>query len=85
MSITSKFAESFNPKTVSHVVWLGQFFEFAETLSTKRNNIDTFINTNPMGVVVKQDEMLEWVQIHFVLAMKYTQAVLKGEAFVPRS
>ncbi len=84
MSITSKFVEKFDPSNAAHVLWLSKFFDFAETLATKRNNIDDFINTNPMGIVVKQEEMLEWVQIHFTVAMKYSQAVLKGSAFVPK-
>lgn len=85
MTLTSRFADSFDPSKAAHVVWLSKFFEFAETLASKRNNIDTFINTNPMGITVKQEEMLEWVQVHFTLAMKYSQAVLKGKAYVPPS
>lgn len=84
-TITSKFTEAFDPASASHVVWLGKFFTFAETLGSKRNNIDDFINTNPMGIKVKQEEMLEWVQIHFMLGMKYAQAVLKQQAYIPPS
>jgi hypothetical protein len=82
-SVTSRFAKVFDPSNASHVVWLGKFFDFAENLATKRLDIDTFLNSNPMGVVVARSEMLEWVQIHFTLAMKYTQAVFKGTAIIP--
>lgn len=84
MTLSSQFADKFDPSNAAHVIWLSKFFDFAENLATKRSNIDSFINTNPMGIIVKQDEMLEWVQIHFVLGMKYSQAVLKGKAFIPR-
>lgn len=84
-TITSRFIEAFDPKCSSHVVWLGKFYDFAETLGSKRGNIDDFINSNPMGIKVKQEEMLEWVQIHFMLAMKYAQAVLRKNAYVPSS
>lgn len=84
-TITSRFVDAFDPSSVSHVAWLGKFFTFAETLGAKRGNIDEFINSNPMGITVKQEEMLEWVQIHFMLGMKYSQAVLKQKAYVPRS
>lgn len=82
-SVTSKFAKEFDPSKVSHVVWLGKFFDFAENLATKRLDIDTFLNSNPMGVAVAKSEMLDWVQIHFTLAMKYSQAVFKNTAIIP--
>lgn len=83
MTLSSRFVDSFDPSKATHVIWLSKFFDFAENLASQRGNIDSFINTNPMGIVVKHDEMLEWVHIHFVLAMKYSQAVLKGSAFIP--
>ena len=83
MSVTSKFANSFDSSNKAHVLWLSKFFDFAENLATKRPNIDSFLNSNPMGIVVKQEEMLDWVQIHFMVSMKYAKDVLVGKAFIP--
>jgi hypothetical protein len=83
VSVTSKFAKDFDPSKAIHVAWLGKFFDFAENLATKRLDIDTFLNSNPMGIIVSKGEMLDWVQIHFTLSMKYAQAVFKGTAIIP--
>jgi hypothetical protein len=79
-TITSKFSTQFDPSNLTHVIWLGKFFEFTETLAEKRNKIDDFLNSNPMGITVKSEEMMDWVQIHFIISMKYAQAVFKGTA-----
>jgi hypothetical protein len=41
------------------------------------------INENPMKIEVKHVEALEWPNIHFIICMKYTKAVLSGRAFIP--
>jgi len=48
---------------------------------TMRFNLDELVNTNPMGV--KMTNGVEWVFIHFSLAMSYTKAALEGLAWVP--
>lgn len=83
MSITSKFANQFDPTNSSHVIWLSKFFDFAENLATKRLDIESVFKANPMGIVVKREEMIDWVHIHFTVSVKYAQAVLKGKAFIP--
>lgn len=81
---TDRFAKAFNPQNMTHVMWLSKFFEYAEKLDDRSTvDIGTFINTNPMGLTLKKEEMLDWVHIHFILGMKYAQNVLKGTAFVP--
>lgn len=81
-SPTDRFAKAFNPQNASHVQWLSKFFDYAENLNSSTVDIATFINTNPMGVILKKEEMLDWVHIHFILGMKYAQYVLKGQAFI---
>lgn len=83
MSVTSKFANAFDSTNSAHVIWLSKFFDFAENIATKRPDVDSFINSNPMGIVVKKEEMLDWVQIHFMVSMKYARDVLNGKAFIP--
>lgn len=79
-TVTSKFSSQFDPSNLTHVIWLSKFFDFTENLATKRNSIDDFLNSNPMGIVVSKEEMMDWVQIHFIISMKYAQAVFKGKA-----
>jgi len=63
---------------------LAKFYEYARNLATNREPIDEFINTNPMGQKIQKDEVLDWIHIHFALAMKYADEVLKGKAWVPQ-
>ena len=83
MSVTSKFAKEFDPTKSEHVRWLVKFFDFSENLATKRLDIESVLGTNPMKIHVKKEEMIDWVQIHFMVSMKYANAVLKGSAFIP--
>ena len=39
------------------------------------------VNNNPFGIKMKNP--MEWAQSHFQLCMKYSQAVLRGVAFIP--
>jgi hypothetical protein len=50
-------------------------------VNMEKVNLQKVVNSNPMKV--KVSDMMEWAFIHFQLALKYTQAVLKCEAFVP--
>ena len=79
---TSQFAEKFNPVDKTHVMWLKKMGEMMETLDPeKRMDLTRLVNLNPMNVTMNNP--LDWVFIHFSLAMKYTKAVLSGEAWVP--
>lgn len=82
-TVTKRFIDAFDTSNKVHVKWLKKFFDFAENLATSRKPIDEFINTNPMGIKVSQSEIIEWIHIHFSLAMKYSKDVLLGKAFVP--
>ena len=79
---TNLFAEKFNPEDKTHVMWLKKMGELMETLDpAKRMDLTKLVNLNPMGVTMKNP--LDWVFIHFSLAMKYTKAVLNGDGWVP--
>ena len=41
------------------------------------------MNTNPMEVKMSENDIMDIVFIQFSLAMKYTKAILDGEAWVP--
>jgi len=53
-----------------------------EMMSKKVNIVDV-INSNPMGVEITESDIMDIVFIQFSLAMKYTKAILDGEAWVP--
>jgi len=80
MSVTSRFTDKFDSTNKEHVLWLKKFFDFGKNMS----NIESFINTNPMGVILTKDEMIQWVHVHFALSMKYARDVLDLRAWVPQ-
>jgi hypothetical protein len=41
------------------------------------------VNDNP--IVASKVDMVEWAFTHFQIAMKYSQAVLRGTAFIPKT
>jgi len=84
MSVTERFKNAFDSSNRTHVLWLGKFFEYAKNIGSTKTPIDDFINTNPMGVHFEKSELLDWIHVHFVLAMKYSQDVLAGTAWTPK-
>lgn len=73
---------TFDPKNESHVMWLKAVDDaMHSSVNMEKVNLQKVVNSNPMNV--KVSDMMEWAFIHFQLALKYTQAVLKCEAFVP--
>lgn len=81
-SVTSRFLKAFVATNESHVKWLQKMTLLAENLGLQQKIIDD-INTNPMKIKLSNLEALDWPHIHFVLAMAYAKAVLKGEAYIP--
>ena len=84
-SVTSRFLKVFDAKNESHVKWLQKMTLLAEKLGdvNLQQKIVEDINANPMKIKLSNLEALDWPHIHFVLAMSYAKAVLKGEAFIP--
>lgn len=85
MTITSDFYKAFDPENKSHVKWLKRMFGVSEQMHDLSKHITLLaeINENPMKIEVKHAEALEWPNIHFIICMKYTKAVLSGRAFIP--
>ena len=52
-------------------------------MMSKKVNIMHIINSNPMQVKMSEKDIMDIVFIQFSLAMKYTKAILDGEAWVP--
>ena len=80
--IANTFVSTFNPAEKTHVLWLKRMNREMEKMDmTAKFNLVEMVNSNPMDV--KMTNGLDWVFIHFSLAMAYTKAVLEGKAWVP--
>lgn len=78
-TITKKFSSAFDPKNSSHVVWFRDLHQ--GTLNEK--SVDKILDANPFGIQLSKKEYLEWVNIQFIIGMKYATSVLEGKAWVP--
>jgi hypothetical protein len=78
-TITKKFSSAFDAKNESHVLWFKSLHQ--GTLNEK--SVDKILDANPFGIKVSKKECLEWVNIQFIIGMKYATSVLDGKAWVP--
>jgi hypothetical protein len=78
------FVQKFDPTNKEHVLWLQNIDEVMVKVSDPtKGGKDMFktVNENPFGI--KLENPIEWAQAHFQLCMKYSQAVLRGIAYIP--
>ena len=85
MTVIQECKNAFDAKNQEHVMWLKKVQEaVAETsMSTTKSQLPNLINQNPMKVKFQANDMMDWVHVHFALAMLYTKSVLNGEAWIP--
>lgn len=79
------FVSKFDPTNESHVLWLQKVDDAMGNIVNNAKSIDIvqIVNDNPYDCKIKTP--LDFAEIHFQLAMKYSQAVLRGSAFIPES
>ena len=79
------FVKGFECKNETHVMWLKKVGGAMARATGGGDKVDIIgiVNDNPIEGNPKLDIPMDWAYIHFQLAMKYTNAVLNGEAFVP--
>ncbi|MBT5122732.1 MAG: hypothetical protein HOM38_08410 [Euryarchaeota archaeon] len=79
------FVKGFECQNESHVMWLKKVGGAMARATGGGDKVDIIgiVNDNPIEGNPKMDNPMDWAYIHFQLAMKYTNAVLNGEAFVP--
>ena len=82
-NIAQRFAEKFQPQQESHVLWMKRVMTSLNEMMSKKVNILNIMNVNPMQVKMSENDIMDIVFIQFSLAMKYTKAILDGEAWVP--
>ena len=79
-SIVTKF----DPSKEEHILWLQKVdTAMVGITEQKKIHLDKIVNDNP--IVTSKVDMVEWAFTHFQIAMKYTQAVLRGTAFIPKT
>ena len=81
--IAQRFAGQFQPQQESHVLWMKRVMTSLNEMMSKKVNILNIMNVNPMQVKMSENDIMDIVFIQFSLAMKYTKAILDGEAWVP--
>ena len=78
------FVKNFDCKNEKHVMWLKEVGAGMAKVSTgERYDISKIVNNNPLTGNPKMSNPMDWAYIHFQLAMKYTNAVLNCDAFIP--
>jgi hypothetical protein len=78
-TITKKFSAAFDATNEKHAKW----FHSLHVATINEKSVDLILYDNPFGITVSKKECLEWVNIQFILAMKYSISVLEGHAWVP--
>ena len=80
----AQFVKNFDCNNESHAMWLKDVGgTMAKSMGGDRIDIIQVVNNNPLPTKPKVDNPMDWAYVHFQLCMKYANAVLNGEAFVP--
>lgn len=75
---------SFDSNDESHVTWLKDVgVVMTQITNGEKVDIIKTVNNNPLPGAPTMENVVEWPFIHFQLAMKYANAVLNCDAFIP--
>lgn len=78
-----EFVKNFDCKNKDHVEWLREIGQaMAKITDGEKMDIVAKANANPMGAFLTQPA--EFAYVHFQLCMKYANAVLACDAYVPQ-
>jgi len=81
-----EFVKNFNSNSEADVMWLKRVGEITvKSMEGSRVDISKVINDNPIKGNPKMSNPIDWAYVHFQLCMKYANAVLNEDAFVPGS
>jgi hypothetical protein len=81
----SGFVTAFNCKNEAHVLWLKKIgAEMTRAVNGEKVDIIKTIESNPLDNVPKMTNPADFAYIHFQLSMKYANAVLNNDAFIPQ-
>jgi hypothetical protein len=80
------FVRSFDCKNEEHIMWLKKLGEdTSKSISGEKVNLTKTINNNPLPGKPSMENVMDFAYVHFQLCMKYTNAVLSGNAFIPKT
>jgi hypothetical protein len=79
------FVRNFDCNDEKTVMWLRDV-GLAMTKVTNNEKVDiiSIVNTNPIKGKPTMTNVADWAFIHFQLTMKYANAVLNCDAFIPK-
>lgn len=79
------FVKGFDCKNEHQVMWLQKVGRIM-VQATDGKNVDIIrcVNENPIEGKPQLNNVLDWAYTHFQLTMKYANAVLNGQAFIPK-
>ena len=82
--MATEFVKPFDCKNEAHVMW---FKSLGETMvkslnGDKKINMAAAIDENPLPGKPRVQNVMDFPYVHFQLAMKYSTAVLNGDAFI---
>ena len=72
----------FDPTNKEHAEWLKREGDSFKKSMREKHDFMADVNNNP--VTDEKIKPQDWAQLHFVLAMKYTDAVFDGTAYIPK-
>lgn len=75
-------ALKFDPSKKEHAEWLKSAGDSFKQSMRGKCDFMAVVNKNPISE--EEIKPQEWAQLHFVLAMKYTDAVFDGTAYIPK-
>ena len=79
------FVRSFDCKNEDHAMWLKKIGGvMAKSMSGDRIDVLGAINDNPLPGKPTIENPIDFAYVHFPLCMKYANAVLSGDALVPK-
>ena len=82
----ANFVKSFDCKDEKHALWLKHIGSvMARSISGVRVDLMSVVNANPLPGNPKIENPMDFAYVHFQLCMKYANAVLNCDAFVPVS
>lgn len=80
----SSFVKDFDCKNRDHVMWLKEMGQVMTKVSGgEKVDVISYMNNNPIQSNPTITKVMDLAEIHFMLAMKYANAVLNSDAFVP--
>lgn len=81
----TSFVAAFDCNNEAHVLWLKTIgVVMSKAVTGEKVDIVKTIETNPLENVPKMTNPADFAYIHFQLSMKYANAVLHNDAFIPQ-